>query len=197
MNPYPQNNFASKTGSGSKSGSGEAETTLRLIAGLPAPEGLEERVKAALHQTVHNAAQSKSLLHWPLTSRLGVSRFDTPRFGSPWLGSSRIGWLQSTWVRTAAAAAIVFVVAGGGWEIYSHVQPAEQPKAIALPPVSAHGGFSSANAIRTPRTLDGTVLTHPLAAPKQSDSALQRKPANHIKKPVRIGNAETTKTVAP
>jgi hypothetical protein len=108
--------------------------------------------------------------------------------------------MQSTWVRTAAAAAIVFGVAGGGWEIYSHVQPAPQPNApnaIVLPPRPAQGGFSSANAVRKPRTLDGTVLTRPLAAPANPDGVTGKKPANQSRKPVKSQKAEATKTGAP
>ncbi len=173
MNSHSQNTFDSKTGAAFRTGAGEAETTLHLIAGLPAPLGLEDRVKAALHQ----APRSASLLHWPA-----------------W---PRSGWMQSTWARTVAAAAIVFVVAGGGWEVYSRVQSAEPPNAIALPPVAAHGGFSSANAIRTPRTLDGTVLTHPLATTARPDAISEKKQADRAKKPVKNGNAEATKPVAP
>jgi hypothetical protein len=184
MNPHPQNFPAPKTASGHKTvpGAAEAETTLRLIAALPAPEGLEERVKTALHQSVHQTPQSRSLLHWPRTD-----------------------WMQTqmqSWARTAAAAAIVFVVIGGGWEIYARVQPAPQPNAIALPPQPtsghAHGGFASANAIRKPRTLDGTALTHPLAAPANPDAAGGKKPAdqtktNQIGKPAKSSSGQSTR----
>jgi len=105
--------------------------------------------------------------------------------------------MQSTWVRTAAAAAIVFVVAGGGWEVYSRVQPAERPNAIVLPPVAAHGGFSSADAIRTPRTLNGTVLTHPLGATANPEPGAEKKPTDPAKKHVKRANAQATKPVAP
>jgi hypothetical protein len=197
MNSHPHDTFDSKTGSGSGPGSGpgagEAETTLRLIAGLPAPEGLEERVKAGLHQVSHEAPRSASLLHWPLATRLDPSH----------AGSMRLGWMQSTFARSAAAAAIVLVVAGGGWEVYSRIQPAQEPKAIVLPAVAGHGGFSSANAIRTPRTLNGTVLTHPLtvqakpdadAVKKATDSA--KKPES-AKKPGKKAKAEGTQASAP
>jgi hypothetical protein len=68
-------------------------------------------------------------------------------------------------MRSAAAAAIVFVVAGGGWGVYSHVQQ-PQAKVIVMPMhVSIQGGFSSAGAMRTPNTLNGPVIAHPVAAP--------------------------------
>ncbi len=176
MNSHPHDTFDSHAGSGL----GEAETTLRLIAGLPAPEGLEERVKAGLHQTLHQAPPRASLLRWPLAARPDPSR----------ACSTRGGWMNSDWARSAIAAAIVFVVAGGGWEVCSRIQPAVEPKAIALPPVAARGGFSSANAIRTPKTLNGTVLTHPLpdavAGKKRPDSSkkLVKKTKVGVAKPV-------------
>lgn len=123
-----------------RSGSSEVEETLRLIAGLPAPEGLEDRVHAALRK----APRTAKLLGWP--AGLAPAR---------------------TWMRGAAAAAIVFVVVGGGWGVYSRVQPAQAPKVIAMPRVSAGGGFSSAGAMRTPQTLNRPVLVQP--APKPAD----------------------------
>ncbi|MDE3187583.1 MAG: hypothetical protein KGM96_08695 [Acidobacteriota bacterium] len=128
-------------------GAEEAERTLRLIAGLPAPDGLEDRVKAALR----SAPRTGRLLQWPAAP------------------AHRRGWLDSALARGAAAAAIVFVVAGGGWSVYSHVQPAQTPQAVAVPHVAAPGGFSSADAIRTPQTLNGPVLKHP--APRHSPAA--------------------------
>ena len=114
---------------------GEAESTLRLIANLPAPEGLELRVKTALRSTPKRS--TASLFAWP---------------SSPFRS-----WAESAWMRGAAAAAIVCVVVGGGWRVYSRVQP--KPTALALPHVA--GGFSSAGAVRTPHTLDGPTLAHP------------------------------------
>ena len=88
---------------------GEAESTLRLIANLPAPEGLELRVKTALRSTPKRS--TASLFAWP---------------SSPFRS-----WAESAWMRGAAAAAIVCVVVGGGWQVYSRVQP--KPTALALP----------------------------------------------------------------
>jgi hypothetical protein len=68
----------------------------------------------------------------------------------------------ASWMRGAAAAAIVFVVAGGGWGIYSRVHTAVPAKATAMPPhVGAASGFSSAGAMRTPQTLKGPVVARP------------------------------------
>ena len=140
---------------------GEAEKTLRIIAGLPAPEGLEDRVKAALEV----APRSGRILHWPSAARPGRR------------------WMQNTWARSAAAAAIVFVVAGGGWGVYSRVQPTQTSKVIVMPRVAAPGGFSNSGAMRTPQTLNGHVLKHPLApTPKQipagDKSVAQRRDRN-------------------
>lgn len=124
---------------------GDAEETLRLIARLPAPEGLEDRVHAA----VRKAPRSARILPWPLSAQ----------------------WVHSTIARSAAAAAIVCVVSGGGWAVYSRVQPVAVPRVIAMPHVGPAGGFSSANAMRTPTTLNGPTLTHPVPAPKRVRAA--------------------------
>ena len=136
MSSNPRDPMASETTPDSVSASvfTPAEETLRLIANLPAPDGLEDRVHAAL-----NAMPRRSrVLAWPRALRA-----------------------ESGWMRGAAAAAIVFVVAGGGWGVYSRVQSTQvaqnQPaKVIVMPartPVS--GGFSGAGAMRTPVTLPG------------------------------------------
>jgi hypothetical protein len=104
------------------------EATLHLVTHAPVPEGLQERVQAALE----SAPRRGRLLEWP----------------------GAAGWLRS-----AAAAAIVFVVAGGGWGVYRHAQLHQPAKVTATPApqVSAptSGGFSSAGAIRTPQTVKG------------------------------------------
>ncbi len=124
------------------------EDTLRLIATLPAPAGLEDRIKTRLER----APRAGRVLFWPASYAGG-------------------GWVRGSTVRAAAAAAIVFVVAGGGWGVYSRVQTATQPRVIVMPPrVNSAGGFSSAGAIRTPQTLNGPVVTHQAdEAPAQED----------------------------
>lgn len=107
-----------------------SEVTLRLIAQLAPPEGIEKRVLT----TLRTAPRSGRLLSWP-----------------------NILQPSEAWMRSAAAAAIVFVVAGGGWRIYVHVQP--QRTTIAAP---AHGsGFSSAGAVRMPQTVTVPVIAKP------------------------------------
>lgn len=148
-----------------------AEETLRLLARLSAPEGLEERVQVGLRakSTVPGRAR---ILQWPMALRLDNA------------------WMQSSLARAAAAAAIVAVVVGGGWGVILRVQPAQPARAIAIPPrVSAQGSFSSAGAMRTPQTLNGPIVeppatAHPAAAaPPAAKAAV--KPAAQT--PVRHG----------
>ena len=118
--------------------SGSAEDTLRRIASLPAPAGLEHRVQGGLRSHAHSARRQAQVLSWPAAKQAG-----------------------NHWMRSAAAAAIVFVVAGGGWGIYSRVQKPESAKVIVLPHAQAPGEFTNAGAIRTPKTLNGPVVAHP------------------------------------
>jgi hypothetical protein len=121
----------------------KAEETLRLMATLPPPEGLAARVQARLHTTPRRS------------------------FLAGWTGFGLNGWMYSTvfgqGLRGCAAAGIVLVVAGGGWRIYTRVQPAPTAKVIEMPARvgPAGGGFSNAGAMRTPDTLNGPVLVHP------------------------------------
>ena len=138
----------------------EAEQTLRLIARLSAPEGLEDRVHAGLRSAPRNAR----VLAWP-------ARFS----------------LSGEWTRAAAAAAIVFVVAGGGYGIYSRVQPGQPAQGVAGPRIAAPGGFSEGGAVRRPQTLQGpVVVTHPAATatpkPKVSVKTAEL-PAKKMKPP--------------
>jgi hypothetical protein len=152
------------------------DETLRLIARLSPPEGLEERVKAGL--CAAPASGKARILAWPNLR------------------------LETAWMRSAAAAAIVAVVVGGSWGIYSHVQLNQPSRAIATPPrVSAQGGFSSAGAMRTPQTLNG-----PVAPPAEIHSAtaapLVAKPEAEptLKTPVKkapIKSATADKAAAP
>lgn len=130
---------------GGNGGSGGFEESLRVIARLPAPEGLEERVIAG----VRAKSRGARILHFPEVLRPG-----------------------SSWMRGAAAAAIVFVVAGGGWEIYSRVQKPQAAKVITIPVrMAAPGGFSNAGAMRTPNTLTGPVVPVPVT-PKQEQAGV-------------------------
>ncbi len=152
MNPSPNNGSFSQNERRNYSG----EDTLRLIASLPAPQGLTDRVHAGLR----SAPESSRVLPWRDPLR------------------SAGGWMYTTVARSAAAAAIVCVVAGGGWSVYSHVQPAPATNVIAVPPqvTPARGGFSPANARHVPLTLQGPVLTHPVQAPAD-ENVVDKMPA--------------------
>jgi len=144
------------------SGSGEFENTLRLIARLSAPEGLEERVQAGLRTAAKTASGRARILRWPVALRLENA------------------WMQNL-ARTAAAAAIAIVVIGGGWGISSRFQPAHPSSAIAIPQRGAgqtgQGGFSSAGAMRTPQTLNGPIVEHPAVAHPATVAPQTAKPA--------------------
>ena len=119
MNEKSHNSRNSQTG----------EETLRIIANLPAPAGLEDRVRGRLQ----GQPTSGRVLHWPVQRHSG-------------------------WMRGVAAAAIVFTVMGGGWGVYRRVMQPRPAKVIAMPQrVVAPGGFSGASAIRTPETLQGPI----------------------------------------
>lgn len=125
----------------------KAEDTLRLIASLPAPEGLAERVQAK----VRTASRRSQFLSFDFALMPG-------------------GWMYSPALRGAAAAAIVVLVAGGGWRIYSHVQPLPAAQIIVAPArIGPSGGFSAAGAMRTPDTLNGPVLTHDIVSGAQNN----------------------------
>ncbi|MGA8730373.1 MAG: hypothetical protein WB608_16585 [Terracidiphilus sp.] len=154
---------------------GEAEKTLQLIASLPPPEGLEDRVNSALRA----ATMQGRVLHWP----------DGLRSGG--------GWTHSAMARCAAAAAIVVVVAGGGWDVYSRIQPVQEPRAIAIPHVSgAAGGFSNAGAMRTPQTLSGPILSHPIAVTAKATHANAKRDAHAFQRPRKKGSINQSQKLA-
>lgn len=127
----------------------EAEKTLRLIATLPAPEGIEERVKAKLKSAPRQAA----VIGWPLAA------------------GHRGGWIHTSAMRAAAAAAIVIVVAGGGWEVYSHIRVAPAPSAVVIPPpITGHSGLSTASTMRVPQTLERPVIAAPVIEQQKSSN---------------------------
>jgi len=162
MNPMSQDPFAPQLASGAEPGA--AEETLRLIAHLPAPQGLEDRV----HTGLLSRPRTGRVLAWPVAPRL-----------------------ESGWMRSAAAAAIVFVVAGGGWGVYSRVQQPLPARVIAVPPhVAAPGGFSSAGAMRTPQTLNGPLLAHPVAA-QPAQAKAPEKAARKSNRRIEPGAAKT------
>lgn len=123
---------------------GDADRTLRLMAGLPAPEGLEDRIHAKLRNAPRSGFRAGRILQWPAGLR------------------STGQWIRSSAMRGAAAAAIVFVVAGGGWGIYTRVQP---NKVIVMPARMGSQGFSGAKAMRTPDPFAAPRVAVPAAVP--------------------------------
>ncbi len=164
MNSNPHNPKTSD--SAPRALSSPVEESLRLIASMPAPEGLEERVHAALRA----APRRGRVLAWPTALRP-----------------------ESSWIRTAAAAAIVFVVAGGGWGVYTRVQHGQPAKVIVMPPrMPVAGGFSGAGAVRAPQTLPGPTVTEPAKASPARPKGT-KKPAARLKSP----GAASSKPVTP
>jgi hypothetical protein len=153
--------------------SGSAEETLRLIAGLPAPVGLEDRVNIGLR----TARRTGLVLSWPQSARAG-----------------------GEWMRGAAAAAIVFVVVGGGWGVYSRVQKPQAATVIVMPHTSTPGGFSNAGAMRTPNPLNGPVVAQPVTVrPAQAKPPAKAgaKPAPLQGARASAANKDRGQTVAP
>jgi hypothetical protein len=148
-----------------------AEETLRLIANLPAPEGLEGRVHAA----VSVAQRRGRVLAWPRAFRA-----------------------ESGWMRGAAAAAIVFVVAGGGWGVYTRVEstPIEQnqpAKVIVMPARMPNtGGLQGAGAMRPPLTLPGPAAPQPVRISPAKAKAAKKPVARH-----KTGGAGAKPSAAP
>ncbi|MGD0832003.1 MAG: hypothetical protein ABR907_13755 [Terracidiphilus sp.] len=145
-------NQSDRNPSAGSAGNVEFESTLRLLANLPAPAGLQDRVQAGLLSASRTVAPKARILAWPVALRPAA------------------GWMQSSLARSVAAAAIFAVVIGGGWSISSRLHPAQPASAFTTSPrVSTQGGFSSAGAMRTPQTLNGPiVVAQPQAQPAPS-----------------------------
>ncbi len=162
------------------------EETLRLIAALPAPEGLVDRVQTRLR----TAPRSSRILAWPLAFAPG-------------------GWGYGNAVRGAAAAAIVCVVAGGGWRVYSHVQPGPSARIMVMPtPAGPPRGFSIGGSVHTPDPVHGPVLTHqvtavpvgtlagePVRNPRRATDPARKDPAHKPAKDRATSSAEPLRSV--
>jgi len=171
MNPLTENRFDTNTGALA------AEDTLRLIATLPAPEGLEDRVKAGLR----SAPRRGTVIAWPF--------------------SATGNWTHSSGMKAAAAAAIVLAIAGGGWGVYSHIQVAPVPSAFIEPPLpNGAGRFSTAGAVHVPQTVQGPVIAVPvIEKQKQEAWKVSQVPQRHAakKKPGARTNAPTSAPYRP
>jgi hypothetical protein len=151
MSDPVQNGFSNESG-------GDAEATLRLIAKLAAPDGLEDRVHAKLIA----APRHGRVLAWP-----GAV---VPTGG---------------WLRAVAAAAIVCVIAGGGWGVYSRVQPGQSTQPVtgthmASPGTgqsAGQGQFSTGDAVRRPQTLNGPAAPAAVTTATPKHKTLTKAPA--------------------
>jgi hypothetical protein len=176
MNSNPHNPLAPESVPVFVSISSSAEETLRLVARLPVPAGLEDRVNAALR----SAPRQGRILAWPKAL------------------FPQSDWMIRDWARTAAAAAIVFVVTGGGWGVYTHVQKGQQGqpiKVIAMPHGLQPGGFSGAGAMRTPATLPGPTVILPVKqqpVPSKGTKKPAARPA-----PTKSGSAQAAPVAMP
>lgn len=150
--------------------------TLRLLASVPAPQGLEARLLAKLGE----GPQPKRVLAWPLRTALA----------------------ESAGMRAAAAALLVAALAGGGWGIVALTRPAQQAGAARSTVRSGMGGsgFSSAGAMRTPETLKGPVVPMTVAAPPATtlvaapEVEAEKKP---VKKTASAAKPKTAEKAAP
>jgi hypothetical protein len=103
-------------------------------------------------------------------------------------------------MRSAAAAAIVSVVVGGGWGVYSRIPHAQQARSVILAPRGpAQGGFATAGAMRTPQTLNGPVVAHPAAQPAegQTPGKSTAQVGKDVRKPLRRSASTTTQKAKP
>ncbi len=161
MNPTPDNPQRRETAPAPGSMAAPMDETLRLIAHVQVPEGLEARIHAALLKA---APRGGRVLAWPTSS--GSAAF----------------WGESSWMRATAAAAIVLVVAGGGWGVYMHVEhPVSKVIVMPVAQPAAGGGFSSAGTMRKPQTVKGPVLAQPAEAAatgKPDKTKLRKKTAS-------------------
>jgi hypothetical protein len=144
-----------------------AEEMLRVIASLPAPDGLVERVQTKLR----TAPRSSRVLGWPLALVPG-------------------GWGYGNAMRGAAAAAIVCVVAGGGWRIYSRVQPGPSAKMVVMPaPAGPVRGFSIGGSVHTPDPIRAPILPQQVMPGPTEVGTSQQGKAAQVREPSKATKA--------
>ena len=139
-------NFQNSDYESKSPGKSSAEETLRLLAELPPPADLTDRVH---HRLAREQAKPIRRGFWAL-------------------------WLPSQRLQFAAAAVLVVAVAGSTWTVY-HSHPQAGPKAgantqvtPALHPDASSGGFGTAGAELVPPTLNPIKVP---PAPKKKPSA--------------------------
>jgi hypothetical protein len=131
----------------------EFERTLKLLAALPAPEGLAGRVQTRLGAPAAAPVRGR-LLPWP-TERA----------------------TRTVWLRAAIAAGLLAAVAAGGMTAYRWVAPAPMAHTVPARP-AVQQNFSTAGAMRTPLTLNGPVAL-PAAKSKSARIAQSKSPEPH------------------
>lgn len=131
----------------------EPEETLRLVAQLPSPDGLEDRV----HQRLHVSQR-----HLPARG-----------FWSLWKPAQRLQY--------AAAAALVLALAGSVWKVYhpAHGAIVIQPAPQSGSPSTPGSGFGTAGAERHPGTL-APIKVPPPPTKKPSAVTPHSKPSPKI-----------------
>lgn len=180
MNPTPDNPLPSGTVAVPASSPVSFDETLRLIARAPVPAGLTERVHAALMEAAPRQTGRARILAWPAS-----------------MDHSML-WAGSGWMRAAAAAAIVFVVAGGGWGVYQRVErPPARTIVIPVAQPATSGAFSSAGAIRTPKTVKGPVLMQPAAKPARVKARKKTSVGRPASAPAQVSGATAQTVSAP
>jgi len=139
----------------------EAEGTLRLVAQLPPPEELADRV------------------HSRLAAEIAAERANPVRrsFWSLWMPAQRIQF--------AAAAALALAVAGSTWSVY-HSKSGQI--VVPVPQAAPNSGFGTAGAVRVPPSLapikvpaKNSSIPNPAIAkkkPSASRVAVKRAPTN-------------------
>lgn len=170
----PQDRIPGVNESGSQASTEAAlkslDATLHLLTTLPAPAGIEDRVFAGML----GASRKARILEWPQPLH------------------------TRDWIRGIAAAAIVLAVGGGGWGLYSHVKPNVPTHAVAAPHTTFQPrGFSSAEMIRRPQTLNGPAVkqTEPADTAKAKAAKIEAAKAK-VAKPA-TAKLTTAKEPAP
>ena len=150
----------------------EADETLRLLAGLPEPAGLKDRVHRRLALAQNAQAMPERRSFWSL-------------------------WMPARRLQFAGAAVLALAVAGSMWSVYrshpqsaggqaagAHATPAANPAGQGSSPAGGDG-FHSAGAERVPPTL------HPIKVPpvpKKKPAAAHAKPSPKVLAPQPVAN---------
>jgi hypothetical protein len=161
MTPNPNPDSRSRSNSSFESGI-EAEETLRLLAQLPPPDRLNERVHAGIrHQLALESTSPRRRGFWSL-------------------------WSAGQRLQLSAAAALMLAVAGSMWTVNHSrpMAPAAPQTAVPQAITPESGAFGGAKAERVPATLTPIKVPpvpkkkpSPKGAAKPSPKVLAAQPA--------------------